>query len=195
MKIKKQMNIEIGFLSKYKSDVESTEEIKASTLNNKSTGNDDGDIKKDDNQFEKNQPSNMAYSAEEAETFSKEILFHGEDGLRPQVGDTLQIHYTIAVNEKMNVIENSRERRNEPFQFIVGNGDVVKGLDDALLHFNRGERSLIKIMPEFAYGVQGLPSLIPENATMFCDVELIGISHELIKTKVWLQNVPEIEMT
>ena len=120
--------------------------------------------------------------------FTKEIMFRGEDGMNPHEGDTVQIYYTIAVDTKDNIIENSRNRRNEPFQFVVGTGQVVDGLDYTIRTFCRGERSMVKISSDFAYGTEGFPPLIPSNATLFCDVELISISHEVRATKLWIQN-------
>jgi len=120
---------------------------------------------------------------------SKNILFVGEDDVSPHFGDSVFIHYVIAVNSKNHIIENSRDRRKIPFSFVIGAGQVLESFDAMIRTFNRGERSCFTILPNEGYGNKGFPPLIPKDATLFCDVELISISTQPRLSKPWIQNV------
>ena len=63
--------------------------------------------------------------------------------------------------------------RNEPFVTKIGVGQVIKGWDVGVLHLNRGAKARFTIPPEMGYGAQGAGGVIPPNATLIFDVELI----------------------
>jgi peptidylprolyl isomerase len=64
----------------------------------------------------------------------------------------------------------------KPFQFKLGEGEVIKGWDEGVAGMKVGGRRQIKIPPTLAYGSQGVPGAIPPNATLLFDVELLGVS-------------------
>ena len=70
------------------------------------------------------------------------------------------------------IFENSRER-GRAFQFKLGIGQVIRGWDQALQKMRKGERARITVEPELAYGEMGQPPLIPPNATLVFEIELI----------------------
>ena len=63
--------------------------------------------------------------------------------------------------------------RGKPFKFKLGAEQVIQGLDEGVSQLSIGERAKIVIPPKFAYKDKGFPGLIPPNATVIFDVELI----------------------
>lgn len=97
---------------------------------------------------------------------------HVEERLAQQ-GDTIAVHYR-------GTLENGTEfdssyKRGEPFSFTLGAGQVIKGWDEGLVGMKVGEKKKLTIPPEKGYGVNGMPPVIPPNATLIFEVEVVGI--------------------
>ncbi|KAL3434305.1 FK506-binding protein 1A [Aspergillus tetrazonus] len=92
----------------------------------------------------------------------------------PKPGDTVSIHYTgtLADGSKF---DSSRDR---PGTFVtqIGVGRVIKGWDEGVLQLSLGEKAKLICTPDYAYGPRGFPPVIPPNATLTFEVELLGIN-------------------
>ena len=97
----------------------------------------------------------------------------GIDNLKPQIGDLLTVHYTGYLQNGR--VFDSSVNKGKPFSFRVGLGQVIPGWDQAFLGMTKGEKARLTIPPNLAYGNQGAGGVIPPNATLIFDVELLNI--------------------
>ncbi len=94
-------------------------------------------------------------------------------GALPKTGDTVSVHYTgwLKSGQKFD----SSVDRGEPFAFPVGKGRVIKGWDEGVATMKPGGKRLLLIPPDLAYKARGYPPVIPPNATLLFEVELLGV--------------------
>lgn len=90
-----------------------------------------------------------------------------------QKGKTVSVHYTgwLTTGEKFD----SSVDRNEPFEFVLGMGQVIAGWDQGVATMRVGDKVKLTIPSDLAYGDHGYPGAIPPKATLIFDVELLGV--------------------
>ncbi|KAL3091548.1 hypothetical protein niasHS_005103 [Heterodera schachtii] len=103
----------------------------------------------------------------------KRILRNGvESGVHPTQGDTVYVHYVGTLKDNGEKFDSSRDR-NEPFNFTLGKGQVIKGWDLGVASMCRGELAQLECRADYAYGDSGSPPKIPPAATLLFEVELL----------------------
>lgn len=102
-----------------------------------------------------------------------EELVVGE-GPAAKAGDTVQVHYTGWLTD--NTKFDSSVDRNQPFDFPLGAGHVIKGWDEGVAGMQVGGKRKLNIPPELGYGARGAGGVIPPNATLIFEVELLAIN-------------------
>ncbi|ORZ03048.1 hypothetical protein BCR43DRAFT_482653 [Syncephalastrum racemosum] len=93
---------------------------------------------------------------------------------RSRDGDVLSMHYTGTLFNSGEKFDSSLDR-NQPLEFTLGTGRVIKGWDQGLKNMCIGEKRRLVIPPELGYGDRGAGSAIPGGATLVFDVELVDI--------------------
>jgi len=99
------------------------------------------------------------------------------DGATATSGKKVSVHYTGWLDnngEKGRKFDSSVDR-GQPFSFNLGGGQVIKGWDEGVAGMKVGGKRTLTIPPTLGYGARGAGGVIPANATLIFDVELLGI--------------------
>ena len=130
--------------------------------------------------------ASQGYADADSQTFLGQMYYHGEDpagrlsfedtikGTGPAVkaGDTIRVHYTARLTDGTEF--DSSVKRDRPFEFPLGRGRVIKGLDLGVVGMQAGGKRTLIIPPEHGYGARAAGK-IPPDSTLVFDIELIEI--------------------
>jgi len=96
-------------------------------------------------------------------------------GEQAVAGKTVRVHYTGKFPDGK--VFDSSYSRGEPIEFVLGAGRVIKGWDEGIALLKVGGKAQLVIPPELAYGERGAGGVIPPNATLVFDVELVEVKN------------------
>lgn len=133
-----------------------------------------------EDRLERERDEQQARLAALAEGFEKtgsglryRILKSGNGDL-PSPGDRVSVHYRGALMD--GTVFDSSFERNQPIEFLLGEGQVIPGWDEGIQLLRVGDKARFILPPELAYGSRGAGGVIPPNAVLVFDVSLEGIS-------------------
>ena len=115
-----------------------------------------------------------APSGETETTTSGLKIKHLAAGSGAKDGDTVSVLYTGKLQDGT-VFDASDKHGGDPIEFVLGKGMVIKGWDEGVAGMHVGEKRQLVIPPKLGYGEQGAGGVIPPNATLTFDIELVGI--------------------
>jgi len=95
-------------------------------------------------------------------------------GQAAENGDTLSAHY-VGMLENGSVFDNSYNR-GQPIQFVLGSGQLIQGWELGLIGMKEGGKRKLIIPPALGYGSQGAGGVIPPNATLLFEIELVSVT-------------------
>jgi len=129
------------------------------------------------NMQESNQSMNSSNRQTTATGLQYEIIQQGT-GATPQKGQQVTVHYTGWLDNKGELGKkfDSSVDRGAPFTFVIGRGQVIRGWDEGVMSMRVGEKRRLIIPATLGYGASGIGNVIPPNATLIFDVELLGVS-------------------
>lgn len=110
---------------------------------------------------------------QETESGLKYAILKKSDGEKPKSGQTVVVHYSGWLPDGKNF--DSSYKRSKPFEFVLGARQVIPGWDEGIALLHKGEKARLVLPPDLGYGQRGVPGVIPENATLIFDVELVDI--------------------
>ncbi|MBI2376147.1 MAG: FKBP-type peptidyl-prolyl cis-trans isomerase [Deltaproteobacteria bacterium] len=95
-------------------------------------------------------------------------------GAEAVAGKRVSVHYTGTL-ENGSKFDSSVDR-GQPFSFVLGKGQVIKGWDQGFAGMKVGGKRRLEIPPEMGYGARGFPPVIPPNSRLIFEVELLEVS-------------------
>lgn len=96
------------------------------------------------------------------------------NGPSPQPGQRVTVHYVGKLTDGTKF--DASTDRGQPFTFTIGQGQVIKGWDEGVMTMKVGGKRTLTIPPDLGYGARGAGGVIPPNATLVFDVELLDVA-------------------
>ncbi len=118
-----------------------------------------------------NQPSDKAVAT--ASGLKYDVIQPGT-GETATAGKVVAVHYTGWLQSDGTKFDSSRDR-GQPFEFVLGRGQVIRGWDEGVAGMKEGEKRKLYIPADLAYGTRGVPGVIPPNSTLVFEVELLDV--------------------
>ncbi|MFC1851934.1 FKBP-type peptidyl-prolyl cis-trans isomerase [candidate division CSSED10-310 bacterium] len=103
----------------------------------------------------------------------KILDFETGQGREAQAGNTVVVHYSGWLRDGTKF--DSSYARHEPFEFKLGQGQVIQGWELGVIGMKKGGKRKLTVPPDLAYGEEGFPGLIPPQATLTFEIELLQI--------------------
>ena len=120
-----------------------------------------------------NQPNQQTPTSYDIQGMKIDILTQGT-GAEAKAGDTVTVNYVGTLQDGTKF--DSSIDRGQPFQFTLGQGSVIQGWDLGVVGMKVGEKKKLTIPPELGYGAQGAGDVIPPNATLIFEIDLLKIN-------------------
>ncbi len=128
--------------------------------------------------WKRNQPSGITQiQGENMVTTDSGLMYEDVvvgEGPQAKAGDTVSVHYTGWLEDETKF--DSSKDRNQPFEFPLGGGRVIKGWDEGVAGMQVGGTRKLIIPSELGYGSRGAGGVIPPDATLIFEVELLAIN-------------------
>ena len=110
----------------------------------------------------------------------EKIDTHAGEGREVQSGDTVSVHYTGWLYDENAADKHGRKfdssvDRGTPFSFKVGGKQVIRGWDEGVAGMKEGGKRTLMLPPDYGYGARGAGGVIPGNASLVFDVEVLKI--------------------
>ena len=115
----------------------------------------------------------LAVGFDETESGLRYQIIQKGDGKKAEKGNTVSVHYKGQLAD--GTVFDSSYKRNSPLDFQVGVGQVIAGWDEGICLLNVGDKARLVIPSDLGYGAAGAGGVIPPNATLVFDVELMGV--------------------
>ncbi|KAA3641004.1 MAG: hypothetical protein DWQ02_01185 [Bacteroidetes bacterium] len=92
-----------------------------------------------------------------------------------KIGQTIRLNYMVALSKEdlihaTNLIDSSEAR--DPILIKVGDGSLLQGLEEGIIGMSKGDTRIFEIPPHLAFGKRGIPGIIPENATLYVEINI-----------------------
>ena len=104
----------------------------------------------------------------------KKILKEGYNQITPKKGDTVEVHYEGRLLSDSSVFDSSYGK--DPFETKIGVGKVIKGWDIGIMSMGVGEKAMLSIESDYAYGDRDVGGIIPAGSTLVFEVELMSVN-------------------
>lgn len=130
-----------------------------------------------DKQNAKEQEGNVAMARQKTSSGLEYEIIQEGTGASPAKGKPVTVHYTgwLDNNGQPGTKFDSSVDRGQPFTFVIGIGQVIAGWDEGVMGMKVGEKRRLTIPANLGYGARGAGRIIPPNATLIFDVELLKV--------------------